>query len=61
MMTQMVFYIHITPWHPMASVWMVDMVPIVWTERLRSQGAHYAYDVTGMVHVGLNGSIPRCF
>lgn len=53
----MLFCIHIILWHPMASVWMVGVVPIVWAKRLRSQGACYDYNVTGQDWhmVGLGG------
>lgn len=49
-MTQMLLCVHIILWHLMASVWMVDMVPIVWAKRLKSQETHCACDATQMVH-----------
>lgn len=48
----------------MTSVWMVDMVPIVWMKSLRLQTASYAYDTIKMVcgRIGWHVlcSIPDC-
>lgn len=44
--------LHIS-WHPMTSVWMVDMVPIVWVKSLRLQTANYDYGSIKMVRGGI--------